>query len=111
MFYSRRISPLARFLSETWPYNKVLRSAESPHLMELIKVFRARVVDVAPESLIIEVSGTVDRLMACSKSSPFGVLEMARTGRHFHDARRRFVAAACHGAGKLRLESASSNVT
>src|SRR6266705_1605171 len=29
-----------------------------PHLMELIKVFRARVVDVAPESLIIEVAGT-----------------------------------------------------
>jgi len=30
--------------------------------MELIKVFRARVVDVAPESLIIEVSGTVDKI-------------------------------------------------
>jgi len=38
-----------------------------PHLMELIKVFRARVVDVAPESLIIEVSGTVDKIDACSK--------------------------------------------
>src|SRR3984893_8436144 len=33
-----------------------------PHLMELIKVFRARVVDVAPESLILEVSGTVDKI-------------------------------------------------
>ena len=33
-----------------------------PHLMELIKVFRARVVDVAPESLIVEVSGTVDKI-------------------------------------------------
>src|SRR6266481_2696066 len=32
-----------------------------PHLMELIKVFRGRVVDVAPESLIVEVSGTVDK--------------------------------------------------
>ena len=52
------------------------------HLMELIKVFRARVVDVAPESLIIEVSGTVDKIDGLLEVlRPFGVLEMARTGR------------------------------
>jgi len=50
--------------------------------MELIKVFRARVVDVAPESLIIEVSGTVDKIDGLLEVlRPFGVLEMARTGR------------------------------
>jgi acetolactate synthase-1/3 small subunit len=48
----------------------------------LIKVFRARVVDVAPESLIIEVSGTVDKIDGLLEVlRPFGVLEMARTGR------------------------------
>jgi acetolactate synthase-1/3 small subunit len=53
-----------------------------PHLMELIKVFRARVVDVAPDSLIIEVSGTVDKIDGLLEVlRPFGVLEMARTGR------------------------------
>src|SRR5205809_5821922 len=53
-----------------------------PHLMELIKVFRARVVDVAPESLIIEVSGTVDKTDGLLEVlRPFGVLEMPRTGR------------------------------
>jgi len=53
-----------------------------PHLMELIKVFRARVVDVAPESLIIEVSGAVDKIDGLLEVlRPFGVLEMARTGR------------------------------
>jgi acetolactate synthase I/III small subunit len=53
-----------------------------PHLMELTKVFRARVVDVAPESLIIEVSGTVDKIDGLLEVlRPFGVLEMARTGR------------------------------
>src|SRR5260370_332528 len=53
-----------------------------PHLMELIKVFRARVVDVAPESLIIEVSGTVDKIDGLLEVlRPFGVLEMARSGR------------------------------
>ena len=53
-----------------------------PHLMELIKVFRARVIDVAPESLILEVSGTVDKIDGLLEVlRPFGVLEMARSGR------------------------------
>jgi acetolactate synthase-1/3 small subunit len=53
-----------------------------PHLMELIKVFRGRVVDVAPDSLIIEVSGTVDKIDGLLEVlRPFGVLEMARSGR------------------------------
>ena len=53
-----------------------------PHLMELTKVFRARVIDVAPESLILEVSGTVDKIDGLLEVlRPFGVLEMARTGR------------------------------
>lgn len=52
-----------------------------PHLMELVKVFRARVVDVAPESLILEVSGTVHKIDSLLEVlRPFGVLEMARTG-------------------------------
>jgi len=53
-----------------------------PHLMELVKVFRARVVDVSPESLIVEVSGEVDKIEGLLEVlRPFGVLEMARTGR------------------------------
>jgi acetolactate synthase-1/3 small subunit len=53
-----------------------------PHLMELIKVFRARVVDVAPESLIIEVSGAIEKIDGLLEVlRPFGVLEMARSGR------------------------------
>jgi acetolactate synthase-1/3 small subunit len=56
--------------------------ANRQHLMELIKVFRGRVVDVAPESLIIEISGTVDKIDGLLEVlRPFGVLEMARSGR------------------------------
>jgi acetolactate synthase-1/3 small subunit len=50
--------------------------------MQLVTTFRARVVDVAPDSLIIEATGTedkVDGLLAVLR--PFGVLEMVRTGR------------------------------
>ena len=64
-----------------------------PHLMELIKVFRARVIDVAPESLILEVSGTVDKIDGLLEVlRPFGVLEMARTRSHRHDPRQRLAA-------------------
>lgn len=53
-----------------------------PHLMDLINVFRARVVDVSPESLIIEASGEVDKIDGLLEVlRPFGVLEMARSGR------------------------------
>ena len=52
------------------------------HVMQLVDTFRARVVDVAPDSLIIEATGTeekVDGLLRVLR--PFGVLEMVRTGR------------------------------
>ena len=50
--------------------------------MQLADVFRARVVDVSPESLIVETTGTeekIDRLLDVLR--PYGVLEMVRTGR------------------------------
>ena len=51
-------------------------------IMQLAEVYRARIVDVAPNSLIIEVTGDeekVDSLVEVLR--PYGILEMARTGR------------------------------
>lgn len=53
-----------------------------PSLMQLAHVFHARVVDVAPDSIVIEISGSeskIDGLMDVLK--PYGVIEMVRTGR------------------------------
>ena len=51
-------------------------------IMQLVDVFRARVVDVSPESLIIEITGTEDKIDGLVEMlKPYGVLEMARTGR------------------------------
>jgi acetolactate synthase-1/3 small subunit len=51
-------------------------------LMDIVRVFRARVVDLAPESLIIESTGAEERIEALVEMlRPFGILEMARTGR------------------------------
>jgi acetolactate synthase I/III small subunit len=51
------------------------------HVLELASVFRARVVDVAPESLTIEITGTEDKIDGLLEVlRPYGVLEMVRTG-------------------------------
>ena len=48
----------------------------------LAEIFRARVVDVAPESLILEITGTEDKVESLVELlRPFGVLEMVRTGQ------------------------------
>jgi acetolactate synthase-1/3 small subunit len=62
---------------------KVSATAESrTHIMQLVDVFRARVVDVAPDSLIIEITGTEDKIDGLLEVlRPYGVLEMVRTGR------------------------------
>ena len=50
--------------------------------MQLVDVYRARVVDVSPESLVIEATGTEDKIDSLLEVlRPFGVLEMVRTGR------------------------------
>ena len=62
---------------------KVSANADSrTHIMQLVGVFRARVVDVAPDSLVIETTGTEDKIDGLLEMlRPYGVIEMARTGR------------------------------
>jgi acetolactate synthase I/III small subunit len=62
---------------------KVSADRESrPEIMQLAEVFGARVVDVAPESVVLEMAGSeakIDGLLDVLR--PYGVLEMVRTGR------------------------------
>jgi acetolactate synthase I/III small subunit len=51
------------------------------HVLELASVFRARVVDVAPDSLTIEITGAEDKIDGLLEVlRPYGVMEMVRTG-------------------------------
>ncbi|SFJ60312.1 acetolactate synthase small subunit [Planctomicrobium piriforme] len=51
-------------------------------LKELVDIFRARIVDVGNEQLMIEISGQEKKIEAFIDAvRPFGILEMARTGR------------------------------
>jgi acetolactate synthase-1/3 small subunit len=50
--------------------------------MQLVDVYRARIVDVSPESLVIETTGTEDKIDSLVEVlRPYGVVEMVRTGR------------------------------
>jgi acetolactate synthase I/III small subunit len=50
-------------------------------VMQLVDVYRARVVDVSPESLVIEATGTEDKIDSLLEVlRPYGVSEMVRTG-------------------------------
>jgi acetolactate synthase-1/3 small subunit len=52
------------------------------HVMQLVDVYRARIVDVSPESLVIETTGTEDKIDSLlDVLRPYGVVEMVRTGR------------------------------
>lgn len=50
-------------------------------VMQIAEVFRARVVDVSPDALIFEITGSEDKINSLvDVLRPFGILEMARTG-------------------------------
>ena len=50
-------------------------------VLEIISLFRARVVDVAPDSLIVEITGTRDKIDAMLEVlAPYGILELAQSG-------------------------------
>lgn len=52
------------------------------HVLQLVEVFRARVVDVSSDSVIIETTGTEDKIEGLLEVlRPHGVLELVRTGR------------------------------
>ena len=70
---------------------KVAAGPSEPHgiqsrsqIFELANVFRARVVDLAPESIMLEMTGSaskIEGLLQVLRESGYTVLEVSRTGR------------------------------
>ncbi len=70
---------------------KVAAGPSEPHgtqsrsqIFELANVFRARVVDLAPESIMLEMTGSaskIEGLLQVLRESRYTVLEVSRTGR------------------------------
>lgn len=70
---------------------KVAAGPNEPHglasrsqIFELANVFRARVVDLAPESIMLEMTGAaskIEGLLQVLRESGYSILEVSRTGR------------------------------
>ena len=55
--------------------------ATRAEVMQICEIFRAKVVDVTKRSLVVEVTGTYEKVEAFeSMVRPFGLIEMPRTG-------------------------------
>lgn len=60
---------------------KVADADSRSEIINFANVFRGRIVDVAPDSLMVEITGTPDKIDAfLNLMNPFGILEIARTG-------------------------------
>jgi acetolactate synthase I/III small subunit len=54
---------------------------ERSDIISCVQVFRGRIVDVSPESLVVEITGTPDKIDAfLNLMKSFGIIELARTG-------------------------------
>jgi acetolactate synthase-1/3 small subunit len=53
-----------------------------PDIVQIVDIFRARIVDIGKNSLIVEVTGDSGKIDALVDSlQPFGILELVRTGK------------------------------
>lgn len=71
-----------RFIERELVLIKVHTEGKSrSEILQIVDIFRARIVDVAPKTVTIEATGTKDKVQALvSMLRPFGIREMARTG-------------------------------
>ena len=57
-------------------------TAKRGEVLQIVDIFRARTIDVAPESLTIEITGDENKLRAViNMLRPYGIRELVRTGK------------------------------
>jgi len=59
-----------------------VNSHSRPEIMQMVDIFRARIVNVREKHFTVEVTGTEDKISAfLDLMRPFGIKELARTGK------------------------------
>jgi acetolactate synthase-1/3 small subunit len=57
-------------------------SAKRTEIALLVEMFRGRVVDISQNDMMMEISGTEEKIVAFIElMRPYGIVELARTGR------------------------------
>jgi acetolactate synthase-1/3 small subunit len=55
---------------------------ERPEIIEIVDIFRAKIVDVSQKTVTVEVTGTGDKIKAMEDLlRPYGIRELVRTGK------------------------------
>jgi acetolactate synthase-1/3 small subunit len=74
---------------------EITDSKKRSDVINFVKVFRGRIIDISPDSLTVEITGGPDKINAfLNLMKTFGVLELARTG----------ITALARGAKSIRID-------
>jgi acetolactate synthase I/III small subunit len=77
----RDLEPQATLARELALFKLAVDGAARAEALQICEIFRAKVVDVTKRSIVVEVTGTADKVEAFEALvRPFGLVEMARTG-------------------------------
>jgi acetolactate synthase I/III small subunit len=77
----RDLEPEETLARELALFKVATDGASRAEVMQICEIFRAKVVDVTKRSVVVEVTGTYEKVEAFERLvRPFGLIEMARTG-------------------------------
>jgi acetolactate synthase-1/3 small subunit len=77
----RDLEPQDTLARELALFKLAVDGAARAEALQICEIFRAKVVDVTKRSIVVEVTGTADKVEAFEALvRPFGLVEMARTG-------------------------------
>jgi acetolactate synthase I/III small subunit len=77
----RDLEPEETLARELALFKVAADGASRAEVMQIVEIFRAKIVDVAKRSIVIEVTGTRAKIEAFEALvRPFGLIEMVRTG-------------------------------
>jgi acetolactate synthase-1/3 small subunit len=77
----RELEPRETLARELALFKVSADGASRAEVMQVCEIFRAKIVDVSKRSVIVEITGTYEKVEAFERLvRPFGLIEMARTG-------------------------------
>jgi acetolactate synthase-1/3 small subunit len=77
----RDLEPAETAARELALFKVTADGAARGEVMQVVEIFRAKIIDVTRRSVIVEVTGTREKVEAFERMvRPFGLVEMARTG-------------------------------
>ena len=77
----RYLEPADTVARELALFKVAVEGAQRAEVMQISEIFRGKVVDVTRRSVIVEITGTTDKIEAFARMvRPFGLIEMMRTG-------------------------------